>query len=284
MHLTIAAIAKNEGAYVEEWIAHHSLLGFDQIILMDNGSTDDMASRIRGSNYGVPILLEPWPTFEGISTQMACYNHILQVNKEKTDAIAFIDIDEFIIETGCNRFKNIASEIMNNPECGALVINQRVFGSNGHEQIVPGLVLDRFPLGSEIEYVENEWVKTIYKCSAVDKIINSHSSPLKNGKHFQPSGVVATFKEPRFATELVDHAHLQLNHYITKSFEEFLQKRQRGGVMASTDEARRARYADDGFFRNRQYGTNKVLDEATRKAALSVKAVFEKRQMATSEK
>lgn len=273
MHLTLAAIAKNEGQYIEEWLAHHSIIGFDHIVIMDNGSTDDMVARIQGCSFGVSVDVAPWVTVEGISTQMACYNHVLKKYGGKTDAIAFIDLDEFIVEVTDKKFRDIVSPLLEKPECGAIVLNQRVFGSNGQENITLGPVLERFAMGSESSYVENEWVKSIYKCKSIGRIVNSHSSPLLDGQHYQPSGQVAQFKSQRFATETTDHTLLQLNHYITKSFEEFLLKRQRGGVMASTDEARRARYADDGFFRNRQYGANKVFDDATKRAANLVKAL-----------
>jgi len=40
--LSITAIAKNESAYISEWLAFHKLIGIEKVFLYDNDSTDNM--------------------------------------------------------------------------------------------------------------------------------------------------------------------------------------------------------------------------------------------------
>ncbi|WP_183135574.1 glycosyltransferase family 2 protein, partial [Pseudomonas savastanoi] len=39
--IKLAAIAKNEGAYIPQWVFHHLKVGFDQIEIWINGTTDN---------------------------------------------------------------------------------------------------------------------------------------------------------------------------------------------------------------------------------------------------
>lgn len=40
--MSVVAIAKDEGLYIEEWVAFNRVLGIDHIYLYDNGSSDEI--------------------------------------------------------------------------------------------------------------------------------------------------------------------------------------------------------------------------------------------------
>jgi Glycosyl transferase family 2 len=41
LHLVICAVVKDEAPYLQEWLEHHRMLGFDEIFLFNDGSTDE---------------------------------------------------------------------------------------------------------------------------------------------------------------------------------------------------------------------------------------------------
>ena len=40
-YLTLCAIAKNEGRYLQEWIEYHKMLGVEKFFIYDNDSADN---------------------------------------------------------------------------------------------------------------------------------------------------------------------------------------------------------------------------------------------------
>lgn len=96
--IKLAAIAKNEAAYLCEWIFHHLYFGFDHIEIHYNGCTDntaDLAALL--VNYPVSFICAD-ETFNqpAMSPQVAVYRQVLRSSaREGYDAVLFLDIDEF---------------------------------------------------------------------------------------------------------------------------------------------------------------------------------------------
>ena len=51
--VAMAAITKNEGPFIAEWVAYHYLLGVEHFIIYDNGSTDGSAAV--ATAHGAPL-------------------------------------------------------------------------------------------------------------------------------------------------------------------------------------------------------------------------------------
>lgn len=259
MKTVLAAIAKNEGRYLAEWIVHHRRIGFDEIVVYDNESTDDSWEILRFFAGRIGLQARRWPTLRGASPQISAYNDILNEVREEGTWIAFFDLDEFLVPAeGVRLAATIADRGAEG--AGAIGVNQRVFGSNNQEQMEQRPVLDRFRRCTEDRSGECFWTKTIYHSPAVERITNVHFTSLARGTYLHGSGAPISFEEPpKFPmTTSVDYSALQLNHYITKSLEEFMAKRDRGGAASHDAEQRMSRYADMSFFHNRQFVSNKV--------------------------
>jgi glycosyltransferase involved in cell wall biosynthesis len=271
MNLAAVLIARNEGPYLEEWVAHHLRLGVDYIFIYNNESWDNSADVLRKLGRIPEIFVKDWPLIEGVTPQYAAYNDALRMLPQVADYAAFIDADEFLIPTSLQNIKDIIGALeRHHPDFGALVVNQRIFGSNGLEKYQDAPVLRRFSKGTDENYPENKWVKSIYRVSCVERIRDPHSSPLKFGSRYNTSGVRLDFNEgDARQAGVVDFSALQLNHYITKSHEEFLWKRARGSGCIPHGNQRFERYKDDGFFQGR-IGCSKVEVPATRTLAGSI--------------
>ena len=100
----IVAIAKDEGAYITEWIFHHLYFGFDAIDIYVNRTTDntsDILDKISNQYPNVNYFYADWidmhPKHVSHYMQTIIYSQAFQDEKLKHifTHILFIDIDEF---------------------------------------------------------------------------------------------------------------------------------------------------------------------------------------------
>lgn len=92
--LCVLAIMKNESLNIDEWIEHYIWQGADHIYIIDNGSTDDMPSKIEASKHNERITLIRLP---GKHQQEAHYRFVVkrfQIQK-KFKWLLIVDSDEF---------------------------------------------------------------------------------------------------------------------------------------------------------------------------------------------
>jgi hypothetical protein len=259
---------KNEAPYLLEWIAHYRSIGAVNILIFDHESSDGGSIMLEQLAKNNIIQLKQWQVPDGTSPQIAAYSHALTELADKYEFLAFFDADEFLVP----RTELSISEFLASLDCniGAIAVNQRVFGSSGLNEFKPGLVIDRFRRSAKDDYDENHWVKTIYRTSATESIYDPHRGRLRAGLYVLPNKTIA-FSESNSSgkAECIDFSLFQLNHYIIKSYEEFLLKRQRGGGAQSTQALRSKRYEDMNFFHGRDRNINVVLEETlTRRIAL----------------
>ncbi|QHO73912.1 hypothetical protein ACH79_15955 [Bradyrhizobium sp. CCBAU 051011] len=269
--LALVAIMKNEGTYLLEWIAHYRLIGVRNIIIYDNDTADpgrEMLEKLAASGL---ITLHKWTVEVGISPQLSAYADALLRYRDAFEFLAFFDADEFLVQKTSTSITRWLPTLP--ADVGAIAINQRVFGSSGHRKRGAGLVVARFQLAAEPDYDENRWVKSIYRSSSVEVIGDCHRGKLKSGKYILPNRQVAFSDDNATGkAEQIDYSLFQLNHYIIKSEEEFLIKRQRGGGMGHTQAARLKRYEDLNFFRGRDMKINASRDDQLGKSVAEIQA------------
>ena len=224
--LAIVAIVKNESAYIDEWIRYHRLVGIDRFFIYDNGSTDDTRNILQKYvEEGIVVLRE----YPGRGQQLNVYNDALKRYKLQAKYIAFIDVDEFLYS--CEPDKTVKQEVLElfarNPRAGSLAVNWRMFGSSGHETKPEGGVLENYLYRARENGKGNECIKTIVNPRRVYKYIHSHYpmyykkfySVDENGRRVEGwEHPVTTIKK------------LRINHYFTKSKEEWIIRRKLGRV------------------------------------------------------
>ena len=93
--LSIAAILKNEGHYLKEWLDYHLLAGVDHFYLYDNDSPDNQAEVAKPYVEAGLVDYIPFPG-DGVSTQLRFYNDAIKRFRFQNRYLAFIDCDEFI--------------------------------------------------------------------------------------------------------------------------------------------------------------------------------------------
>lgn len=234
---SICAIVKDEGRYIREWLSYHSAIGFEHFFIFDNESTDDTSDALRlAQNKGI-CSYQPWPSTRGPRPQLSAYKTGLQLARQETEWLAFIDADEFI---NLKKHRSIGDFLTSYSDADAIGINWRIFGSSSEIGYRPKLVMERFRYASPVLFGANHHIKTIAKTSALVKpFIHTHN--LVDGSVFLNADRTLLKGFPAARQDAVSHDIIQINHYFTKSYEEWCAKKARGKADFSPESPDRLR-------------------------------------------
>ncbi|MDC8831724.1 glycosyltransferase family 2 protein [Alteromonas gilva] len=100
----LVAVAKNEAAYIPEWIYHHLYFGFDDIEIYYNGCTDNTAAlntvfKQRNVKF---ICADEYFEESRYSPQMVIYKKALhEARQQGFGYVLFLDLDEYWLPTDC---------------------------------------------------------------------------------------------------------------------------------------------------------------------------------------
>lgn len=223
--LAIVAIAKNEGPYIKEWIEYHKLLGVTQFYFYNNESEDNTIEVLR------PYIESGIVTYsltKGRARQLDAYNDALKRYKDECRYMAFIDLDEYIMPT--EPFKpitTVVSELIENHGKGAsgVGVNWAIYGSSNFNTAPTGLITENFNHRGNNREVGNAHIKTICNPRRVSYYISPHYPLYKLGAYsIGDSGerLYVWFCDKR------EYKNIRINHYYTKSKEQYLRKISRG--------------------------------------------------------
>jgi hypothetical protein len=271
----VAAIAKDEADYVEEWVAYHLLAGAASIRVYDNGSTDGTADALRRLGGNAPVEVVAWPNRGDFNaTQKAAYLDAAERCRGAVDFVAFIDVDEFLC---VDRGLDVAGTLDGfGPDVGAIACQQVLFGSSGAEEATDDLVIARFTRSALEGHPGHRWFKTIARPDLLLSIETVHSVRT-SGAYVFADGTPLERPEgnPRMATR-VSHRPVRLHHYAVKSREEFRRKQARM-LAADLPEGVRRSYLDEvAGFDARDHAINQTENLELARHAGAVKALMER--------
>ena len=232
--LSIVAIAKNEGNYIREWVAYHKVLGIGHIYLYDNESTDNTIDCIRDFIDSEFVTLIDFP---GQKMQLKAYNDALKRWGGINRYMAFIDCDEFLVidkdKLIIDVFDEIAVSVAN---VGGIALNWKMYGSSGHIHKPAGLVIESFQYRADTANGKGtECVKTVVIPSRVVKFAHPHYPVYKLGYYgVSTSGKVV----PEWNNAISHYDKIWINHYFTKSLEEWKTRRSLGKADLGTENKR----------------------------------------------
>lgn len=225
--LAICAIFKNEAPYLLEWIAYHRIVGFDHFYLYDNDSTDGGSALIRASHLGAHVTLTQWPPRPG---QLSAYRHFIDHHAQTCDWVAFIDIDEFLLPLNERSVRPALDRL---PHASAVLVHWRVFGPSGWMERPEGLVIDNYTMRGEDGFSANLHVKSIVRCTdLLDVTANPHEFRLRG----QPCDALGRPVPNIGIQPTACHEALVINHYQTRSRQDWLEKIHRGSAMIEQEQ------------------------------------------------
>jgi hypothetical protein len=220
--LAVVAIVKDEGRYLEEWLAYHILLGCEHFYLFDNGSTDNSRDVLkRFITYGYVSHIE-WPLFPG---QIDAYNYAVHSFGHLCEWMTFMDVDEFVV---LKQHRSIP-EVLATVDGDQLLVFWKTFGHSGHRSRPPGLVIENYVHCQE----RLSLVTKAFARPARIVVVQVHNCITADGRTVNDRGAVLRedwkHPEPCRSEQLI-----RINHYFTRSYQDYEEKISRGQVDGRT--------------------------------------------------
>jgi hypothetical protein len=174
--IKLVAVAKDEGAYLSEWVFHHLYFGFDEIVIYLNNITDNSWQIAKKFEQVKNVKFKDGDSFFQQTTRSP-QNLVYETELELTPSgefthIMFLDLDEYYtpldFQTPITDFiKTVTAQVC----CFEWVIQ----------------VKDEEPFSSSfdvcIQGVKARQVKSIYETTIQAKQINPHNIYIENGKY-----------------------------------------------------------------------------------------------------
>lgn len=224
----IVGVAKNEAPYLAEWIAAHSAVGFDRIVLYDNGSTDETRQIVESAAKFVRVELVDWPSRE-VRYQADAYEDAVVKFGHDHSWMAFLDLDEFLVPSGGLRLETILERCRSS---AGVAVNWQVYGSSGHELRPTATVTESFQFKATRGFPPNLHTKSVVKTKYFRRCINPHFMELSGG-YADANGNEIAWESPGITKTVSAIEKLRVNHYFTKSRSEWSEKCARGHRGAS---------------------------------------------------
>lgn len=209
--IAVVAIVRDEAEYIAEWLDFHRMVGVDRFYIYDNGSKDDLLGTVEPYQQSGLVHVTRWNTFSvGTLCQELSYAHAIRNCDTDVKWLIFIDIDEFLFSETNDTIRSVFER---STSYSRLTIPRFDFGPSNHVSKPAGGVIENYLLRDR---------KLTGRKSAIQPAfaLASHiHTPKVSG---------AMFRVHTNGDGLFD---LRLNHYYTKSLDEFKKKQQRGWLQ-----------------------------------------------------
>ena len=247
--VAVCVIARMEHDYLFEFVEHYIGLGVKKIFIYDNGRGDEPVPQITRAQVEVIN----WRDRE--AGQNAAYNDCYQKHGYDYGWIGFLDADEFVRLS--DRHKDIATYLKDvGGHADVVLLNWRIITDNGliHKDARP--VQQRFtqpmlPLDKRVKFTdipENDHVKAFVRGGIERlKFADTPHCPTKPADMIAVNSNGERAKLSAFTP--FQHRYAWIDHYHTKTAEEFLGKCRRGFPLGAHYEETYRRQAVDFFFK-----------------------------------
>ena len=266
--LSVAAIVKNEGPYLKEWIEYHQLVGVEKFHIYDNESTDDTKEILQPYiNAGIV----DYTFFPGKQMQRPAYTDAILKSRNETQWLAIIDLDEFIVPLQDDNIQLFIKKLVSdNNSISQILIGWCVYGSSGHKTKPKGLVIENF-LWRAKQTQSKYWHKTILNprkvyhvechcCGVFGKTVNEDLVEITIPRRKKPDFTVGE-------DYIFNNKKIRVNHYVVKSWEEWLMKKYKGDAWK-----KRKQIKDDAYFTG--YDKNEIRDSTMSKYVKNLKKLM----------
>lgn len=209
MRVALVCIAKNEENYLQEWVSYYKKLGFTNVFIYENNWRSNLFD---DNKFVIKI------PFDGETQQLNSYNNFVKYHGKDYDWAAFFDVDEFLV---LKKHNNISDFLLDYKDYSSVAINWVLFGDNNHTSVVGNnySVLERF---TKRQIGVDKHIKTICKMSANPNFRSPHNPDNLTWVDTNYNTGSGSFNENG-----LDNV-AQLNHFFTKTKEEFKSKIDRG--------------------------------------------------------
>lgn len=229
-YISICGIFKDEGTYLREWIEYHKKVGIDHIYLYNNNSSDNYLDVIKTYVASGFIDLIDWPHNQA---QMEAYDDCFNRFRNETSWLGFIDIDEFIVPI---KNQNVKEFFKEHAYEQSILIYWKMFGSNGivHRDTSRPVIKDFTSCWYKYDDIGKCFLNTEFEISSKQKILHHMLWTKKYIFNMPPVNCCGKIC-PRDWYNPVDRDvfPIQINHYVLKSYDEYMEKVKKSDVMFS---------------------------------------------------
>ena len=219
--VSVMAILKNEAPNMAEWLCHHMAIGVDHFFLYDNGSTDELHEVLKPyADHGIVTTVY----FPMRGLQRDANNHVVRFFGATTEWLAYVDIDEFLVPEQDEQIGEIMRRF---GDAEQVLVSRREFCYGGHRTPPAGLVTEAYREYSvNVPRVGTSEIlaKPIIRPAGTVRV-GIHNATTVHGRTVNTAGRPTS--EEATVIEDPSYANLQMNHYFTKSWQEFQAKRGR---------------------------------------------------------
>ena len=240
-------IAKDEELYLKEWVYYYHILGFDEIIVYDNESSDNSYELLKDlqkrAELKHKLQVRQWSKGKDTSPQITAYRDAIK--KCKNEWMLFVDADEFIVLHEANNINELLGKFADK-DITAIGINWKIYGDSNLEAFDPRPLIERFTMCSESQFNVNRHIKTFCRTKNIDGDIHMHACGT-NGRFVTAGGNDIQMSENWGISNKIDHSIAQINHYYCKTRVEFAAKIKRGQAGCSDEHPLKYYYNEDAF-------------------------------------
>ena len=242
--VAVCIIVRCENPYLREWCDHYLSLGVKKIFLYDNSREGDERPAEVLTGYGDAVEIIDY-TAVGLGAQVQAYTDCYEKHGNEYGWIGFLDADELVHVDG-----NDMPTYLNTMQADVVLLSWRIMTDSGLVHYDPRPMAERFTVAKEKPSLENgtEFVKSFVRGGLT-------------GLHFEVQPHVPSFKGKLKVVNAVGedvtlypaikpvHKVAWIDHYLTKTAEEYIGKINRGFINVSQEhnDHRKAHAIEDFF-------------------------------------
>lgn len=235
-NVSICAIFKNEGRFIQEWLKYHQIVGIEHFYLYDNCSDDNYRDIIQPFIDKGLVTLIDWPHQHA---QIQAYKHFYEKYRHETQWVTFLDLDEFVVP----RNDVTILDWLKKRDCRPVnLIYWKMFGTSGlmkHDE--QKLVIEQYTVSWERLYECGKcFVNTDYDIADYNGSTHHETRieyPILGGLFkivLPPLNQFGFFAINNHHSKWAwksDCGGIQINHYWSKSWDIYDSKRQKTDVF-----------------------------------------------------
>lgn len=215
---------RDDNSYLDEWVKYHLKIGFDRIVIYDNLSHVPVIPQW-GDKVTVSVDNSEFRVFPPFNT------HDWVINLIKPYWLLHLDVDEFLV---LYQHKSVNDLFRLFEIYGGLVINWSIYGSSGHIKRPEGFVKDNYLYRTPDNYIGEQGGNSIGKIAMntmyLKGVVNPHFAvserDIVNEDYIKTTDGVINSSRRLFQHN--PNRLCRLNHYYTRSRDEWIYKVNRG--------------------------------------------------------
>ena len=204
---------------IPEWVAYHTLIGFDYIFICDHKSKIPISTTL--SNYEFKNVLVIREERENV-VKCSMMNRLLNMaKKNKARWLIHLDADEYLSLNG--NFSNVKEFLSNYKDYDMIPISWVHFGSNNHTEKPSGLIIENYTKSQERNI--RGVIKTFINVNKAKKYKHPHMCKM------YPDSKGITIENERWANTFYNELSkgindkVYINHYSQQSYQDFIRRK-----------------------------------------------------------